>query len=129
MRKSFLLIVLLFLLAACTSAPTSTQTQPAAAESPVQPSPTSTEYTSGSLWLRLSSPQDGDVVAQPVINVTGQAPAETVISLNDDILVVPADGNFSIPVTLDEGPNVLELVASNIDGDEIDLVLTVVYEK
>ncbi len=129
MRKSFLLIVLLFLLAACTSAPTSTQTLPAAAESPVQPSPASTEYTSGSLWLRLSSPQDGDVVAQPVINVTGQAPAETVISLNDDILVVPADENFSVPVTLDEGPNVLELVASNIDGDEIDLVLTVVYEK
>lgn len=129
MRKSILILALVFLLTACTSAPASTETQPAAAESPVQPSPASTEYTSGTLWLRLSSPQDGDVVSQPVINVTGQAPAETVISLNDDIFVVPAGENFTIPVTLDEGPNVLELVASNIDGDEIDLVLTVVFEK
>ena len=64
-----------------------------------------------------------------MINVTGQAPADTVISVNDDIILVPADGNFSIPVTLDEGPNVLELAASNTGGDEIDLVLTVVYEK
>lgn len=129
MRKSLSILVLIFLLAACTSAPTSAATTPAAKEPQVQPSPASTEYTSGTLWLRLSSPQDGAVVNQPVINVTGQAPADTVISLNDDIILVPADGIFSTPVTLDEGPNILELVASNIDGDEIDLVLTVVYEK
>ena len=90
---------------------------------------TNVEGTNGTFWLQVFTPQDGDIVNQEVIHVTGQAPAETVISLNEDIFLVADEGVFSIPVTLEEGPNVLELVASNIDGDEIDLILTVVYEK
>jgi hypothetical protein len=77
----------------------------------------------------LFSPNDGDIVSQPEINVTGQAPAETVISLNETILLVSGNGLFSIPVLLEEGPNVIEMVASNLDGDEIYLVMTIVYEK
>ena len=91
--------------------------------------PSSVEYTNGSLWLRLFTPKDGDIVNQKVINVSGQAPVETVISLNEDIILVGNEGSFSIPVTLDEGPNVIELVASNVDGDIIELVLTIVYEE
>ncbi|MCE5206918.1 MAG: hypothetical protein LLG42_01250 [Chloroflexi bacterium] len=91
--------------------------------------PAYVEYTSGSLWLRLYTPMDGDVVTQPVIDVIGQSPAETVISLNESIFLVGDEGSFSIPVTLDEGPNVIELIASNMDSDEIELVLTIMYEK
>jgi hypothetical protein len=91
--------------------------------------PPFTGYTSGALWLHLFSPNDGDIVSQPEINVTGQAPAETVISLNETILLVSGNGLFSIPVLLEEGPNVIEMVASNLDGDEIYLVMTIVYEK
>ena len=158
MRRLLLIFMPFFLITACTSAkptvepPTATQIPTATLESTSLPAPTSTpvittpvieaqeptktvdvppysEYTSGKLWLHLVSPKDDDTVTESLINVTGQAPAETVISLNDDIFLVPADGNFSIPVALDEGPNVIELVASNTEGDEIELVLTVVYEE
>ncbi|MEA3327402.1 MAG: hypothetical protein U9R53_08870 [Chloroflexota bacterium] len=91
--------------------------------------PSYVEYITGSLWLRLFTPKDGDIVTQEVIDVSGQAPAETVISLNDYIFLVTEEGSFSIPVILDEGPNIIELVASNIDGDELALVLTIVYDK
>ena len=87
-----------------------------------------TEYFAGNLWLRLFTPRQDEIVTQEVIEVSGQAPPETVISLNDIIFLVPEEGSFSIPITLDEGPNVIEFVASNLDGDEIALVLTIVYD-
>ena len=97
------------------------------------PSPTSspgtvTEYNSGALWLRLFTPQDEQVVTTAQIKVDGQAPAETVIGVNDQIFIVGSDQSFSIPVILDEGPNVIEIIASDVYGNEIDLVLTVVYD-
>jgi hypothetical protein len=97
------------------------------------PSPTSspgtvTEYSSGALWLRLFTPQDDQVFTTAQIMVDGQAPAETVIGVNDQIFIVGSDQSFSIPVILDEGPNVIEIIASDVYGNEIDLVLTIVYD-
>ena len=105
---------------------------PNSSKTPV-PSPTSspgtvTEYSSGALWLRLFTPQDEQVVTTAQITVDGQAPAETVIGVNDQIAVVGSNQSFSIPVILEEGPNVIEIIASDVYGNEIDLVLTVVYD-
>ena len=87
-----------------------------------------TEYVNGTLWVHLFSPQDEAVVQTAQIAVTGQAPVETVISLNDEIYVVSADQSFTIPINLEEGPNVLEFVASDLSGNEVTLILTVTYE-
>ena len=152
MRSRLIFVVLFFLITACVSEPIKTEMQTLPGNSAAQPTPSSTidnnslntavpestkgdeipsyvEYTNGNLWLRLFTPKDGDIVTQEVINVSGQAPVETVISINDGIFLVTDEGSFSIPVMLDEGPNVVELIASNISGDEIELVLTIVYEK
>ena len=102
--------------------------------SPVPASPTAvngqafTEYINGTLWVHLFSPQDEAVVQTAQIAVTGQAPVETVISLNDEIYVVSADQSFTIPINLEEGPNVLEFVASDLSGNEVTFILTVTYE-
>ena len=152
MRSQLIFVVLLLLVTACVSDPemTETQTLPENSIELSIPNPTIdedllttavpesiedveipsyVEYSNGNLWLRLFTPMDGDIVTQEVIDVSGQAPAETVISLNDFIFLVTEEGSFSIPVILDEGSNVIELVASNMDGDEIALVLTIVYDK
>ena len=152
MRSQLIFVVLLLLMTACVSDPEMTETQTLPENSIELPMPTSTtdeeilitavpepvegveipsyvEYTNGNLWLRLFTPKDGDIVTQEAIDVSGQAPVETVISLNDFIFLVTEEGSFSIPVILDEGPNIIELVASNLDGDEIALVLTIVYDK
>jgi hypothetical protein len=148
LKKLILCFVVLLVISACTPASTNSITQsptdlqpfqpttPIDSTAAVNPEPSKenglqpyTGYTSGALWLHLFSPNDGDVVSQSEINVSGQALPETVISLNDTILVVTGDGFFTIPVLLEEGPNVLELVASNMDGDEIYLILTIVYDK
>jgi len=152
MRNRLIFVVLFFLITACVSVPTKTETQPLPENSAAQPAPSLTidnnllntavpdsakgdempsyvEYTDGSLWLRLFTPKDGDIVTREVVNFSGQAPLETVISLNEYISLVAGEGSFSIPVILEEGPNVIDLVASNMDGDEIELVLTIVYEE
>jgi hypothetical protein len=140
MRKTiFLLFVLLV---ACSPTPTaiSPLTAPPTESAPATPTlavPTSTvmdlpteadaTMTSG-LWLQVISPLDEAVVNTPQIDVTGSAPADTVISVNDDILIVGADGQFKSTVMLEEGPNLIEIIASDEDGNETSVLLTVTYE-
>ena len=78
--------------------------------------------------LYYLSPLDEDVVTTPQVDVTGSAPAGTVISINDQILTVGIDGQFKTTVTLDEGPNLIEVVASDENGNEMTVLLTVTYE-
>lgn len=142
------LLVLAFLLAACTPAQSgdipglenSATPTPGDTLATFQPGldlPSTTpegtalpyrEYSSGPLWVRLFNPQDGDVVSDPKVDVTGQAPAGTVVSVNDEFLIVPADESFTIPVVLEEGPNEIEFVASDMDGNEVTFILAIVYE-
>jgi len=102
--------------------------------SPLSPPPTVannqafTEYKNGTLWVHVFSPPDEAVVQTAQIVVAGQAPADTVISLNNEVYVVSADQSFNIPVNLEEGPNALEFVASDLSGNEVAFTLTVTYE-
>jgi hypothetical protein len=84
--------------------------------------------TSGSLTVKILEPQDGVAVSTSVVTVKGQAPPETVVTVNDDILLVEADGKFESDVALDEGPNVIEIVASDLEGNEVTFIVTVTYE-
>jgi len=152
MRNLCILFVLL--LAACAPAPVQTPIEtaytPAAASTPTPaplaetpiptplPLPTATvetasapasvEYAAGALWVRLFSPTDETVVNAPQVTVSGQAPPDTIISINDEILIVPSEQFFSVDIPLDEGANVLEFIASDINGNEVTFVLTVIYE-
>ena len=96
----------------------------------IQPTQTvvSTPVTLGSLWLQVLSPQDETVINLPQVDVIGSAPAGTVVSINEEILIVGDDQQFKITVSLDEGPNLIEIVASDENGNEMSLLLTVTYE-
>lgn len=148
--KSLLLSALLLLpLAACQAipnsegipSPTPLATSSALTDLPrpttiSPPSPTSstatplspTEAPSPSLGVTLTSPQDGDIVNTDTIHLRGFAPPETVLSLDDQVFIIGPDGQFDIPVTLEEGPNVIELVASDIWGNETTITLVVTYQ-
>jgi hypothetical protein len=153
MRK--FLVVLLILLAACAPAVTpqasSSKADPTSSPPPptsrptVTPPPTrtistqppigetvTTQTPSGStasgLWLRILSPEDGDTVSTPTIKIKGQAPAETVVTVNDQVFVVSTDQLFEAEVKLDVGPNLIEIVASDLTENEIYIPLTIDYE-
>jgi hypothetical protein len=76
----------------------------------------------------LLSPQENVAVTTPWVDVVGTAPAETVISLNDEIAVAGADGYFHARVPLEEGLNEIQCVASDLDGNEVVFSFIVDYE-
>jgi hypothetical protein len=146
--------ILLILLAACapvsapqpssaqggSNNPTAPVAQPASPlpsnpENPTQPSSgeaataqTPLENANGALWVRVISHQDGDTVNTPVITLKGQAPADAVVTVNDEIILVSQDQTFETQVKLDEGPNLIEIVASDVNGNEVYLPFTIEYE-
>lgn len=147
-KKVFLFLPLILLLVACAwagwnvPAPTTPGgetagvpsqgqqvTMTASAETSVA-SPTAAPpgQTTGGKILRLLSPQDGEVVNTPSIRLRGFAPPESVITINDEIFLVGPEGEFEIPLTLEEGPNVIEIVASDLLGNEESIVLVVTYQ-
>jgi hypothetical protein len=83
---------------------------------------------SGSLIVKFNSPTDEAVVDEPQVEVVGEAPPDTVISVNDSIVVVEASGHFSLLVPLQDGPNELDIIASDPAGNQAATRLIVTYE-
>jgi glucodextranase-like protein len=84
--------------------------------------------TSGSLTVRVLQPEEGATYQTDTVKVKGEAPPETVVTVNDDILIVGSDGKFETEVLLEEGPNVIEIVASDVEGNEVAFEIAVTYE-
>lgn len=80
------------------------------------------------LTLKVTSPLDETVVNAAVITVTGQTTPGAVVSIDGDLVNVDANGKFQAQVTLEEGPNVLEITASDDKGNELNSVVRLIYE-
>jgi hypothetical protein len=93
----------------------------------IPPTQTSAPETSG-LWLQIISPLDEEVVDTPQVDVLGSAPAGAVVSVNDEILIVGADQQFKVTLSLEDGPNLIEIIASDENGNELSMLLTVTFE-
>lgn len=83
---------------------------------------------SGPVSVQVLSPQDGAAVNTAQIEVSGIASAGAVVTVNDNIIIVGADGQFKTTIALDEGPNLIEIIASNDAGSETSVELTITYE-
>ena len=93
---------------------------------PSQPAPL--VLKSGPLAVSIAWPVNDTVVSSTPVYLVGRAAPETVISVGDMITVVAASGQFSILLPLEEGPNELDIVASDPDGNEASATLVVTYE-
>jgi hypothetical protein len=147
-RMNKYLILLILVVSACSPTPTTVPSLPAvtpnspgvipptAVSEDVIPTmmilPTQTlvsaPVTSGSLWLQVLSPQDEAVINTSQVDVIGSAPAGAVVSINEEVLIVGDDQKFKTLMSLDEGPNLIEIIASDEDGNEMSILLTVTYE-
>ncbi len=79
--------------------------------------------------LTVTEPQDESTVNAADIVVKGQTNSDAVVSVNGVTIEVQADGKFSTTLTLEEGPNLIEVMASDFEGNEGSVVLTVIYDK
>jgi len=79
--------------------------------------------------LTITEPLDETTVYAADLVVKGQTEVDAVVSVEGVTVEVDEDGKFSTVVTLEEGPNLIEVEASNFEGDEGSVVLTVIYDK
>ncbi len=83
----------------------------------------------GTVALTVSQPQNETTVYAAALEVKGKTEADAVLSVNGVTVEVNADGSFSTTVTLEEGPNPIEVLASDFEGNEGSAILTVIYVK
>jgi hypothetical protein len=48
-----------------------------------------------------------------------------VVSINGELVEVDANGNFSLQVGLEVGPNVFDIISTDLDGNEVTEELVV----
>ncbi|MCH8893278.1 MAG: hypothetical protein J4N75_07525 [Chloroflexi bacterium] len=91
--------------------------------------PTATPVaTEGELFLQLISPSETEVFTDvDSLSVAGRTRVDAVVTINDAIVEPDIDGEFSLDVPLEEGPNIIEVVVSVASGEQLDLVLVAIY--
>ncbi len=77
--------------------------------------------------MTIASPADLAIVNQPRVDLKGEVSKKAVLTVNDDTYLLQK-GAFTEPVQLQEGVNVLQIVASDMDGNEVDLILSITYQ-
>lgn len=91
------------------------------------PSPT----PSPSISLTLDRPKDEEVVDSKVLIVSGKTATNAVVTIitdsSDEVITPSAKGDFSTTVNLDDGQNILEIIAIAPNGESITLRRTVTY--
>ena len=80
------------------------------------------------LVLSIATPEDESFASTSVISVTGRASVGAVVSVDGNLVELDPDGTFKTIVELVDGPNVIEIVASDLLGNERSEIIRVIYQ-
>jgi hypothetical protein len=81
----------------------------------------------GGLPLDVLYPQDGLQISLPSIEVIGVTSVDAVVAVNGKTVTMNSLGIFTLPVDLVEGPNLIEITATNTGGDVESSAVAVFY--
>lgn len=113
---------------ACAGSEPSPAQEPSTSEAPVTiEQPVTPEAPELELFLEVLSPKDESIIITAEIEVVGNTLSTAIVSVNGILIPVKADGVFSAKVILEEGPNLIEVVSSDVSGNEVGEVLAVIY--
>lgn len=79
------------------------------------------------LFLTIVAPEDESTLDTRIVTISGKTLPEAVVSINGDVAEIDASGSFAVQVTLEEGPNTFEVIATDDSGAEVTSDLTVSY--
>ncbi len=104
------------------------RTDPADSEAPLEESSASEE---SSVFVDVGAPEEGAIVDQDEVLVTGQTLPEAVVVIiypeGETIVLADEDGNFKGTALLVGGANEIKVTAYDYQGDKKEVLLTVVY--
>ena len=114
-----------------TVAPTPTSTPDPTAIPEPTPTPVPQITQTRDLLLQVSSPAGDLAVSSPQISVSGVTSPDATVSVNGQLATVEATGKFSIngPILLKEGPNLIEVIASDLAGGVRSQVYGIVFTE
>ena len=77
--------------------------------------------------LVVTEPRDQSIVSEGTIRLSGRTGSDAIVTVEGVGIAVDAVGVFSTTVTLDPGPNVIDVVATDADGRVLSRVIAVIY--
>jgi len=77
--------------------------------------------------LLITEPAEQSIVSSGIISLSGRTGPDAVVSVNGVSLTVDGLGIFSAKVALEPGPNIIDVVATNNDGQIMSAVIAVIY--
>lgn len=81
------------------------------------------------ITLNISAPQPNSTVTTSTVTVRGTTVPNADIFVDDVQIKSDAKGEFSTPITLDNGENVISVAANDEDGNSAEQELTVTYDE
>jgi hypothetical protein len=79
------------------------------------------------ITLQVLLPEDGAEFDIGQCQVSGVSAPGAVVTINDEIVIAEVDGSFQATISLEAGPNLIEVLASDASGGEAFTYLTVTY--
>ena len=79
------------------------------------------------LPITLRYPSDGLQVSEPAVSIVGVTRPDAVVGVNEVPVEVDARGIFSTTIELEEGSNLIEVVAADLEGNVRFQTLVVFY--
>ncbi len=79
------------------------------------------------LFLLVTQPENQSVYTHPDIPIVGRTTPGTVVKVNGVTVPVDAAGVFTTVLTLDPGPNIIDVEALGMEGDALNAVRAVIY--
>jgi len=78
--------------------------------------------------ISLTTPRDGETTNTSPLLVSGVTAPNAIVSVNDAVGVANGEGRFDLMAPLQAGPNVLEVIASQPNGQQAFIIVTVMYQ-
>jgi hypothetical protein len=100
---------------------------PGGSGSPTVAATAAPQIAPAGFFLEVSAPQNEVVVNQSPLPVKGATAPDAVATVNGLEVDVDAQGQFVAQVPLEEGPNTIEVLASDFLGNQEGRTLTVIY--
>ena len=77
--------------------------------------------------LVITEPRDLSIVSKGIIRLSGRTGPKAVVSVNGVSLGIDTVGKFSTLVALEPGPNIIDVVSTNSDGQVMSAVAAIIY--
>ena len=77
--------------------------------------------------LIITEPADQSVVTEATVKLSGRTGPEAIVTVRGVSILVDELGIFSTVLTVEAGPNIIDVVAANNDGRILSAVIAVIY--